>query len=686
MKKLVLTLLAGMFISLSAFAQNYTVTVFGTVMMVAENTISPVPGQEVIITIDSANYGFTYQNTVITDESGYFEDIIEIPGYNGYEYVQVMTYDSCLGQYQYNGALIIPGATLPSMDFFLCNTVMPECNAWFYYFQNNPADPYTFSFENMSMGNYTQVSWDFGDSTFSAEMNPVHTFPGAGTYYVCLTISDGMECYSTYCEFVNTNGGGNGCESFILPTNMVGLTVDFEGYTVSQYETEYTWEFGDGVTATGQFVSHTYPSPGMYTVFLQTIDAMGCAFQTFSQIWLDSTNQGSCSSYFYYEQSDSLTFTFSGVIYLNNGMIYPDSSATYFWDFGDGTTGSGQTITHTFGENPAGSYNVCLTATIVMPDGIACTSTYCEPVLPMANSFDIFGFVYLQNNLVADQAIVHLMSMDTTWQGVVEVQSATIDSGGYYHFADVQLLNSRFYFIQAELTQGSAYYGQYLPTYHISSLNWEEAMPILPLMNWTADVFMIAGSQMESGNGSITGTVTNLGARSFINGVEVVLMDGDNAPLIYTRSDEQGNFSFSQLAYGTYVIHAEIMGIHTIQAAVTLSEQQPEASVEVQVNGGEANVVFGVTEQYISLGKVGEVYPNPVNDKAKIDITVKEPVMVEISIFGQTGQLMNLEETYLNKGTNTLSLNTGSLPAGIYIVRVLTWQGEVVSRKFMTVQ
>jgi hypothetical protein len=683
MRKLFLTLLAGMFISLSAFAQNYTVTVFGTVMMVIENTVSPVPGQAVIITIDSSSVGFSYQNTVYTDESGYYEDVVEIPGFSGYEYVQASTYDSCLGYYQYNAAVIMPGATLPSLDFFLCNSVQPECQAWFYYFQYNPSDPYTFAFENMSMGNYTEVSWDFGDSTYSNEMYPIHTFPGEGTYYVCLTISDGMECYSTYCEFVYTIGSGNDCESFILPTNMYGLTVDFEGYTVSQYETEYTWEFGDGVTATGQYVSHTYPSPGMYTVFLQTIDAMGCSFQTFTQIWLDSTNQGNCSSYFFYEQSDSLTFTFSGMIYLDNGAIYPDSSATYFWDFGDGTTGSGQTITHTFGENPAGSYNVCLTATLVMPDGTACTSIYCEPVLLMPGSFDIFGFVYLGNNLVADQAIVHLMSMDTTWQGVVEVQSTTIDSGGYYHFADLQMYNSRLYFVQAELTEGSAYYGQYLPTYHLSSLNWEEAMPILPLMNWPADVFMIAGSQMESGNGSITGTVTNLGARSFIYDVEVVLMNGDNTPLIYTRSDEQGNFSFSQLAYGTYVIHAEIMGIHTIQAAVTLSEQQPEASVEVQVNGGEANVVFGVDENNISLGQVGEIYPNPVHDNALIDIKVKKPANVEISLMGINGQRLRAEGLHLEAGTQSIKIITDQLPDGIYLMKIVSDQGDVVSRKFM---
>jgi len=129
MKKLFFTLLIGIFISFGAIAQNYTVTVYGNVMIVLNGMVSPVPDQAVIITIDSSNTGFTYQNTVYTDDAGYYEDVVEIPGFSGYEYVQTSTYDSCLGYYQYNSAVILPGATLPSMDFYLCNSAPPDCQA-----------------------------------------------------------------------------------------------------------------------------------------------------------------------------------------------------------------------------------------------------------------------------------------------------------------------------------------------------------------------------------------------------------------------------------------------------------------------------------------------------------------------------------------------------------------------------
>jgi PKD repeat protein len=861
MKKLIFTLLTSLFISLSAFAQNYTVTVYGSVMEVIQNTVTPVPNQAVTVTVDSVGFGFSYVNTVYTDESGYYEDVIAIPGFNGYAFVQTSTFDSCLGYEQVNYQSIVPGVTIGPMDFYLCNYVYPECQAYFYYYQADSADPNTFVFENMSSGNYTEVLWDFGDSTYSTEISPVHTFPAPGTYYVCLTISDGADCNSTYCDVVNTEGGTTGCEnffyysydepytltfegylmngqfadyyswdfgdgtygtgqtvthsytpqgigiymvglttmvfdpatndscvstsymevwiqnyqgcyasfryemensnettlhffdmsydpngfpptawywefgdgsvsdtqnpvhtyadtgyytvcltiwagdsctntyceeiytgiitppggceSFILPLSMYGLTVDFQGYTVSQYPTDYMWEFGDGVSGNGQYVSHTYSAPGMYNVTLQTVDATGCYFQTFTQIWLDSTNTGGCNTMFTYDQADSTTFTFYGFIYYNNGMIYPDSTATYSWDFGDGTYGEGQTVTHNFQENPAGGYNVCLTATTVTADGSTCTATYCEQISLYVPAFNIFGHVYLENNLVADQAVVRLMMMDTLWQGVTEVQSVTIDSGGFYSFNDVPMYNNRMFYVQAELTEGSVYFGQYMPTYHVDALNWEQAMPILPLNNWPADIFMIPGSPVESGEGSIAGVVSNLGVRSTMNDVEVVLMSSESIPLIYTRSDELGNFSFENLALGTYVIHAELMGIHTIQAEVTLSEQQPSASIEVQVSGGEANVVFGIPEQNASFESVSEVYPNPVNDNSRIEITVKEASTVEISVISVTGQLVKSEGLNLDKGTFSYQLETSDLTDGIYMLRIISGQGDMETRRFI---
>jgi PKD repeat protein len=144
------------------------------------------------------------------------------------------------------------------------------CYAYFTYYPDS-LDVMTIHFQDMSYdpnGNPPDSwSWEFGDGTGSTLQNPVHTYADTGYYTVCLTVAIGMgQCTSTYCDQVITGypPPPSDCESFIMPMNMYGLTVDFEGYTISQYETQYTWEFGDGETATGQFVTHTYPNPGSF--------------------------------------------------------------------------------------------------------------------------------------------------------------------------------------------------------------------------------------------------------------------------------------------------------------------------------------------------------------------------------------------------------------------------------------
>jgi PKD repeat protein len=860
MKKILLLLTTVLFAGFSTVAQNYTLQVSGNVYSVANNFFEPVAGQPVDIIIDSTNTGWTYFNTVITNENGYYEDIVTPPGNVGFGYIQTRTLDSCLGFYQYNGQFFAPGATLMGMDFYLCGTVT-TCQAMFYYY-NSPADPYAYNFVNISTGNYTGVLWDFGDGITSTEENPVHIYAGPGIYSVCLTITGPDDCNSTYCEPVSVgnngwgcenyfnwyptdpagttiqfegylmngqqalsydwdfgdgtygsgqtvthtyeippngnanfmvsltttvpdsngttctftswqeiwlfiqpdcyayfyyvpdsmntqtiqfydmsytaNGGmpdswfwdfGDGntsteqnpvhnyadsgfyfvcltiadsmgnctnsyceevftgiipppspCESYILPYNQYGLTVEFQGWTISQYPTEFSWEFGDGVTATGEFVTHTYATPGIYMVSLYTIDETGCEWQSYMEVWVDSS-WVYCDNYFYFEQTDSTTFTFTGQAFLNNGTTTDD--VVYSWDFGDGTTGSGQTVTHYFQPNPVGFYTVCLNTIMMLPDGDTCFAISCQDIWLVQPSFSIFGHIYLENNMMADHAEVHLMTMDTLWQNVIEVETVLIDSGGFYTFDDVPMYNSRLYFVQAELTEASAFFGDYLPTYSISALNWESAMPILPFMNWPADVYMIPGTTLNAGSGTITGTVNNLGTRGMMEDVEVVLMDSQMNPYYYIRSDEQGNFQFGSLPFGTYVIHAEIMGIHTNQATVTLTDGQPEVSVEIQVTGSEAYVVFGVNEHNVLIGEVGEIYPNPVTDNSRIDLSLTEPARVEFTIFNQLGQLVAVKAESLPSGPQTVQFGTDGLKPGLYLLRITTADGDLMTRRFV---
>lgn len=120
----------------------------------------------------------------------------------------------------------------------------------------------------------------------------------------------------------------------------------------------YRWDFGDGTTAVGSVVSHTYPDALNYTVTLVVSDGK-----------LDSAPVTTVVAVF-----DQMPIANPGGPYSGpkNAAIRFDGSRstdgdndflTYAWDFGDGTTGTGVSPTHAYARS--GFYTV----TLVVNDG-----------------------------------------------------------------------------------------------------------------------------------------------------------------------------------------------------------------------------------------------------------------------------------------------------------------------------
>ena len=88
----------------------------------------------------------------------------------------------------------------------------------------------------------------------------------------------------------------------------------------------------------------------------------------------DSSQVNDCDNIFEFVTNDNWNFQFSG-------EVIPLSPAQFFWDFGDGTTATGQQVTHEYIPSGINSYNVCLTTISTGLSGDTCTAITCQEVL-----------------------------------------------------------------------------------------------------------------------------------------------------------------------------------------------------------------------------------------------------------------------------------------------------------------
>ena len=148
-------------------------------------------------------------------------------------------------------------------------------------------------------GSIVSYSWDFGDQTTGNGEVVKHTFIEGGDYTVTLTVTDneGASCQAKIAMNVlpgQSNCGDNGSGSTCggadikplavitgLPScsgGKVGVPIRFDA-TASRPAVgqivRYYWEFGDGTTATGAVVEHTYTYAYRFTVTLSVTDEGG---------------------------------------------------------------------------------------------------------------------------------------------------------------------------------------------------------------------------------------------------------------------------------------------------------------------------------------------------------------------------------------------------------------------------
>src|SRR4029453_18853800 len=219
------------------------------------------------------------------------------------------------------------------------------------------AAPLNVTFTNTTTGSVTTWAWDFGDNTSSTAQNPpAHSYSAPGSYTVKLTATGpGGSVTKTASTPISVVAAAPVANFTMTPASgSAPLNVTFTNTTTGSV-TSWLWDFGDNTTSTVQNPpAHSYGAPGSYTVKLTAPGPGGSVTKTATTA-INVVAAAPVANFTMTPASGSapLNVTFTNT---------PTGSVTsWLWDFGDNTTSTAQSPSHTY--SAPGSYTVKLTAT-----------------------------------------------------------------------------------------------------------------------------------------------------------------------------------------------------------------------------------------------------------------------------------------------------------------------------------
>ena len=228
-------------------------------------------------------------------------------------------------------------------------------------------------------GTISSYAWDFGDGGTASTADPLYTYTSAGTYQAVLTVTDDLGATDTDTVTVTVNAAGNQPPSatIISPPagavlalnstiNIAGDASDPEDGAVPAANFVWTADLPNGqvdypVGSGTKTVSTTTSLPGTYTLRLKVTDSQGLD-DVQTVVFEVAAGAANVAPVAYFTASKTSGPAPLAVSFNSSLSTDPDGSiSSRSWDFGDGTSSTLVSPSHTF--QSAGTYTVVLTVT-----------------------------------------------------------------------------------------------------------------------------------------------------------------------------------------------------------------------------------------------------------------------------------------------------------------------------------
>ena len=570
-------------------------------------------------------------------------------------------------------------------------------------------------FSSAPAGIVVKWEWDFGDNTTSAQKNPLHMYADTGTYLVSLKITTNLGCTNSFTYPVTV---------YSKPLAAFSNTIICEGNAVSFQDQSsigkgsiitWKWSFGDPASGNSNLSSiknpsHTFLQAGAYTIKLIVTGNAGCkdsvskTLTAFISPSIDFGYTPNC-------EGDYVSFTDLSI------PAFPSTITSWNWSFGDGGSSSIQ--------NPAHKYPVAFTynATLNITSSNGCNATLTKPVIvnpyPQPNFSNSVFCLGAQGQLMDSSSISNgsikswLWTIDTLAQSQLQNPFYTFTDTGtykitlklisnascsstvskYIHVYPLPIADFSFspQFGKAPLSvqftnvsKGASSYNWNMGGINFTSLpspkytfqdtgNYQiklEAISLYGCKNTivkdlsvrtpTLDLAVLKVFPVITKNSmKINAILGNLGNR-MISSADLKVSLSGNSPVMEPMNIQIGpGKSFSYQFNSSFEIVGDLLPDYFCVEAENPNGETDDLSTN-------NSLCYAIKNEFIAFTP----YPNPCRERMYLECIIPAADITILEIYDAIGRQMSQQTIAGIKGVNHFTVDTSTLEAGIYTVKI----------------
>ena len=270
--------------------------------------------------------------------------------------------------------------------------------------------------------------------------------------------------------------------------------------------------------------------------------------------------------------------------------------------------------------------------------------------------------------------LIQYNPLDSSIKALDSTLTCVAGSITYYEFDTEPSGN---YMVKAKLLFGNPPGSSgYVPTYSLSTPHWDTAATITHTGGSDSlHITMVYGT-VPTGPGFIGGYVYSGAGKGTsdapVSGMLIFLENASSHVLIHTYTDVTGAYSFTNLAYGDYLIYPEDYDYKTNYASIILNDANPSAKSVDFRQYLTSRIIIPYTYPNnitpISSNKYFSIFPNPTTGNLNIQWTNQLIGNAGIEINDVLGHKLFKSVINMNTTTGQTQIKLNELDEGIYTI------------------